>query len=90
MDRFRKILVSVDAAHSDAAPQSLVRASKLAQDTGAELRVVDVTQQLPALVRKLFHGDTAANDLLAAEHQNTTVWVEYGQSVLDALFSPDL
>lgn len=68
MDRFRKILVSVDAAHCDEAPQSLVRARKLAEDTGAELRVVDVTQQLPVLVRKIFHGDNAADELLAAEH----------------------
>ncbi len=69
MERFRKILVSVSAASPEVTPQSLVRAIKLAKDTGAELRVVDVIPQPSAFLRRLFHGETAAHDLLAAEHE---------------------
>lgn len=73
MDRFRKILVSVDASIPDETPHSLLRAIRLANDTGAELRVVDVLSVVPSYVRELFHGESAAEDLMVAElEQNLT------------------
>ena len=69
MNRIRKILVSVDATRIDVAPHALVRAKRLSKCTGAELRLADVVQRPSMFVRKLFHGATAADDLLTAERQ---------------------
>lgn len=66
MDRFRKILVSVDASQPDELPHSLIRAMRLAKDTGAELRVVDVLS-IPTFVKKMFRGDDPADEIIAAE-----------------------
>ena len=66
MDRFRKILVSVDASQPEEIPHSLVRAIRLAKDTGAELRVVDVLN-IPSFVRKMLQGKDAADEIIAAE-----------------------
>lgn len=66
MDRFRKILVSVDASLSDEVPHSLTRAIRLAKDTGAELRVVDVLNT-PSYVHKMFHGKDSADEFVAEE-----------------------
>ena len=91
MERFRTILVSVDATKSEEPPQALLRAIKLAKDTGAELRVVAVIKELPEIVRALYHGDTAAEELIAAEHERrlagicqdlTSTGVKWSTSVL--------
>lgn len=69
MDRFRKILVSVDASQPDESPQSLVRAIRLAKDTGAELRVVDVLS-IPSFVKQLFQRQDDADEIIASELQH--------------------
>lgn len=67
MDRFRKILVSVDASVPGETPHSLLRAIRLAKDTGAGLRVVDVLNVVPSYVRQLFHGESTAEDVMVAQ-----------------------
>lgn len=66
MKRFRKILVSVNATNTDEQPHALVRAIRLAKDTGAELLVVDVLNTLPHYVQSIFLRDEA-DDVLADE-----------------------
>ncbi len=66
MDRFRKILVSVDASQADEVPHSLIKAIQLAKETGAELRVVDVLN-IPSFVKQVFRGDDPADEIIANE-----------------------
>lgn len=66
MERFRKILVSVDASQPDQVPNSLVKAIHLAKDTGAELRVVDVLS-IPSSIAKMFRGPDPADETVAKE-----------------------
>lgn len=69
MQRFRKILVSVDAPSVETAPHSLLRAVKLAKATGAELRVVNVVQPPSPFVRRLFRGSADAQSQIGAERE---------------------
>lgn len=68
MDRFRKILVSVNTDDSETSPTRLDRAIRLAQDTGAALHVVEVVREASPLEEFIFgHSDT--DDLIATEKE---------------------
>lgn len=66
MDQFKRILVSLDAL-SPTAEVCIDRALRLAEETRAELYVVDVLPETYPLVRKLFRESKNAEEIVLAE-----------------------
>lgn len=81
MERFKKILVSVDACQdwSGVTPHSVSRAIRIARDTGAEVHIVGTVNEINPVLRKLL--DKSEADLLAEYEQNLGLLVD---SIQDA------
>lgn len=85
MRRFRRILVAIEAAKTEAPPSSLVRAAELAKGTGAVLVVVMTVSKLEFTdqVMRLLGGKSSA--ALADEHYEIALQNACKQARLDEL-----
>ncbi len=70
MQRFRKLLVAINPSDKNEIPNSLLRAIKLARNTGAELEVVGVIPQFRNLLRSWVQHDTDAEELVTRRFEN--------------------
>lgn len=67
MKRFRKVLVPVDVQAGK--HEALERAARLAEEYGAQLKLVDVVEELPVFLSLPSYGYPALSDTLAGERR---------------------